>query len=214
MPPSDLAEDARDVMSADKAAVSRALNLVEDRRPEAHTRVTELLTALRNAPKAAGGHRVGLTGPPGVGKSTLTSALARAVRGRGRTVGVVAVDPSDSVQYGEYLATIARCGSCHTPTEGQVGRPIPGMDYAGGVEFNGPGGRQVSSNLTPHENGLGKMTRAAFIDMFKQHETPQTVTREGNTLMFWTSYAGMTEDDLGAIYDFFQTLDPVDSQPE
>jgi len=108
MPPSDLAEDARDVMSADKAAVSRALNLVEDRRPEAHTRVTELLTALRNAPKAAGGHRVGLTGPPGVGKSTLTSALARAVRGRGRTVGVVAVDPSSVRSGGSLLGDRAR----------------------------------------------------------------------------------------------------------
>ena len=58
MPPSDLADDPQAVMSADKAAVSRALNLVEDRRPEAHTRVTELLAKLKDAPKAAGGHRV------------------------------------------------------------------------------------------------------------------------------------------------------------
>jgi len=108
MPPSDSADEAQHVMAADKAAVSRALNLVEDRRAEAHTRVTELLAALKNAPKALGGHRVGLTGPPGVGKSTLTSALARAVRVRGRTVGVVAVDPSSIRSGGSLLGDRAR----------------------------------------------------------------------------------------------------------
>jgi LAO/AO transport system kinase len=108
MPPSDLADDARRVMSADKTAVSRALNLVEDRRQESQARVTELLASLRDAPKAAGGHRVGLTGPPGVGKSTLTSVLARAVRSRGRTVGVVAVDPSSVQSGGSLLGDRAR----------------------------------------------------------------------------------------------------------
>ena len=108
MPPSDSDNDAQHVISADKAAVSRALNLVEDRRPESHARVAELLAALKDAPKAAGGHRVGLTGPPGVGKSTLTSALARSVRQRGRTLGVVAVDPSSIRSGGSLLGDRAR----------------------------------------------------------------------------------------------------------
>ena len=108
MPPSDPPDDAQLVMSADKAAVSRALNLVEDRRPQAQTGVTALLAELKDAPKAAGGHRVGLTGPPGVGKSTLTSALARALRQRGRTVGVVAVDPSSIRSGGSLLGDRAR----------------------------------------------------------------------------------------------------------
>jgi LAO/AO transport system kinase len=108
MPPSDLATDAQHVMSADKTAVSRALNLVEDRRPEAHARVIELLTRLKDAPKAIGGHRFGLTGPPGVGKSTLAAALARAVRRRGRTVGVVAIDPSSVRSGGSLLGDRAR----------------------------------------------------------------------------------------------------------
>jgi len=108
MPPSDLPDDAQQVMSADKAAVARALNLVEDRRPEAQTGVTKLLAALKGAPKAASGHRVGLTGPPGVGKSTLTSALARSVRRRDRTVGVVAVDPSSIRSGGSLLGDRAR----------------------------------------------------------------------------------------------------------
>ena len=108
MPPNDLSDDAQQVMSADKAAVSRALNLVEDRRPEAHAHVAALLGKLKDAPKAVGGHRVGLTGPPGVGKSTLTSALARALRQRGRTVGVVAVDPSSVRSGGSLLGDRAR----------------------------------------------------------------------------------------------------------
>jgi LAO/AO transport system kinase len=108
MPPSDLADDARDVIAADKAAVSRALNLVEDRRPESQTRVAELLGRLRDAPRALGGHRVGLTGPPGVGKSTLASALVRSVRRRGRTVGIVAVDPSSIRSGGSLLGDRAR----------------------------------------------------------------------------------------------------------
>jgi LAO/AO transport system kinase len=108
MPPSDLPDDAEKVMSADKGAVSRALNLVEDRRPEAQASVANLLAAIQAAPKASSGHRVGLTGPPGVGKSTLTSVLARSVRQRGRTVGVVAVDPSSIRSGGSLLGDRAR----------------------------------------------------------------------------------------------------------
>ncbi len=108
MPPSDQSEDAQQVMSANKAAVSRALNLVEDRRASAQAGVVALLAALKDAPKAATGHRVGLTGPPGVGKSTLTAALARAVRQHDRTVGVVAVDPSSIRSGGSLLGDRAR----------------------------------------------------------------------------------------------------------
>ncbi len=108
MPPSEIADEAQRVMSADKAAVSRALNLVEDRRAQSHGRVADLLNALKGAPKATQGHRVGLTGPPGVGKSTLTSALARALRERGRTIGVVAVDPSSLRSGGSLLGDRAR----------------------------------------------------------------------------------------------------------
>jgi len=134
MPPSDQADDARHVMSADKAAVSRALNLVEDRRPESHARVTKLLAALKDAPKAAGGHRVGLTGPPGVGKSTLTSALARSVRQRGRTVGVVAVDPSSVRSGGSLLGDRARMS--FDPTDaGLFVRSLATAGEVGGLAY-------------------------------------------------------------------------------
>jgi len=134
MPPSDPADDARHVISADKAAVSRALNLVEDRRAESHARVAQLLAALKDAPKAARGHRVGLTGPPGVGKSTLTSALARSVRQRGRSVGVVAVDPSSVRSGGSLLGDRARMS--FDPTDaGLFVRSLATAGEVGGLAY-------------------------------------------------------------------------------
>ena len=134
MPPSDLADDANQVMSANKAAVSRALNLVEDRRPESHERVAALLGALKDAPKAANGHRVGLTGPPGVGKSTLTSALARGLRDRARTVGVVAVDPSSVRSGGSLLGDRARM-SFNPSDAGLFVRSLATAGEVGGLAF-------------------------------------------------------------------------------
>jgi LAO/AO transport system kinase len=134
MPPSEIADDAQKVMSADKAAVSRALNLVEDRRAESHQRVADLLAALKDAPKAGGGHRVGLTGPPGVGKSTLTSALARGLRDRGRTVGVVAVDPSSVRSGGSLLGDRARMS--FDPTDnGLFVRSLATAGEVGGLAY-------------------------------------------------------------------------------
>src|SRR6185437_15914402 len=59
-------------------------------------------------PREGGGHRVGLTGPPGVGKITLASALAAELRKRGHTVGVLAVDPSSRRSGGALLGDRAR----------------------------------------------------------------------------------------------------------
>jgi LAO/AO transport system kinase len=102
MPDTSLVALARGVMDRDRAAVAAALNLVEDRRASARGEVVRLLAALRKAGALEGGHRVGVTGPPGVGKSTLVAALMRELRRGGETVGVLAVDPS-SVRSGGAL---------------------------------------------------------------------------------------------------------------
>lgn len=104
----DVEHMARGVRAGDKAQIARALNLIENKRGDVEREVTRLLDALALGSDELRGHRVGLTGPPGVGKSTLVAALARELRQRGQTVGVVAVDPSSVRSGGALLGDRAR----------------------------------------------------------------------------------------------------------
>ena len=88
---------AAGVIRGDRRLVARALTVVERGGEEA----AALLTAL--APEAGRAHVIGVTGSPGVGKSTLVDALARGARQGGRTVGIVAVDPSSPFSGGAIL---------------------------------------------------------------------------------------------------------------
>ncbi|HUQ44094.1 MAG TPA: methylmalonyl Co-A mutase-associated GTPase MeaB [Candidatus Limnocylindria bacterium] len=89
-------------LAGDRLALARILTGVENR-----TSVAE--TALRRLyPKAGGAHLVGITGPPGSGKSTLVSALIGAAREAGRAVAVVAVDPSSPITGGALLGDRVR----------------------------------------------------------------------------------------------------------
>jgi LAO/AO transport system kinase len=94
----------------DLTAAPAALNLVENRSPAAREEIAALLAEV--APARLGGeapaHVVGVTGPPGAGKSTLLSALARAWREHGRTVAVLAVDPTSKRSGGALLGDRAR----------------------------------------------------------------------------------------------------------
>ena len=99
---------AQQVVAGDPAAVARAISLVEDRRPSATAKTVELLVALGAASRREQCQRIGITGPPGAGKSSLVSALARLVRASGRSIGVLAVDPSSPRSGGALLADRAR----------------------------------------------------------------------------------------------------------
>ena len=88
---------AAGVRSGDRRAVARAITLVENRDALAYELVAELYPETGNA------YAVGLTGPPGVGKSSLISALVRHVRAHETTVGVVSVDPSSPFSHGALL---------------------------------------------------------------------------------------------------------------
>jgi LAO/AO transport system kinase len=88
---------ARTLVEGDHAALSRAISWVENQSPGFDQLLRELF------PRTGRGHRIGVTGPPGAGKSTLTQALARAWRTAGHTVGVVAVDPTSPVSGGALL---------------------------------------------------------------------------------------------------------------
>jgi LAO/AO transport system kinase len=89
-------------LEGDRRALARVLTAVENR-----TRVAE--AALRRLyPLAGKAHLVGITGPPGSGKSTLVAALIALVRGGGRSVAVVAVDPSSPITGGALLGDRVR----------------------------------------------------------------------------------------------------------
>ncbi|OGU77146.1 MAG: cytochrome C [Ignavibacteria bacterium RBG_16_34_14] len=128
------------------------------------------------------------------------------------------VNKSDVLKYGKYLATIAGCEGCHTPTD--QGEPLPGMDFAGGEEFTLPHGVVRSLNITPDtETGIGNWTKEDFIKRFKYYDTDSTRNipvgpEEFNTVMPWTMFAGMTEEDLGAIYEYLRTIKPVKNKVE
>jgi LAO/AO transport system kinase len=112
--------------------VADALNLVDDRRPEARGEALALLVALEEALASAGPPRVGLTGPPGAGKSTLLDALVRRARGRGETVGVLAVDPSSPRSGGALLGDRVRVrASARDP--GVFLRSLAARDRLGGL---------------------------------------------------------------------------------
>ena len=91
--------------AGDLSAAPAVLNLVENRTPAARPQIAALLRRLSPAAlgREATGHIVGVTGPPGAGKSTLVNELARHQRAAGRTVGILAVDPSSPFTGGALL---------------------------------------------------------------------------------------------------------------
>ncbi|MCB9949123.1 MAG: methylmalonyl Co-A mutase-associated GTPase MeaB [Rhodospirillaceae bacterium] len=99
----DVAELAAAVAAGSRHAVATGLNWIDDRRPGMHRRAGELLSRLSQDRFAGDGHIIGLTGPPGVGKSTLSAALIRHWLHEGRSVGVLAVDPSSPISGGALL---------------------------------------------------------------------------------------------------------------
>jgi LAO/AO transport system kinase len=85
------------VLAGDRRALARAISLVEDGSPEGESVVRQVYPSTGRAAS------VGVTGPPGVGKSSLVSALVGHVRALGRSVGVVSVDPSSPFTHGALL---------------------------------------------------------------------------------------------------------------
>ncbi|GAB3899751.1 cytochrome c [Larkinella knui] len=132
-----------------------------------------------------------------------------------KTTGMKRPDPADSLAYGKYLTTFASCGECHTPVDDK-GQHLPGMEFAGGREFAMPSGTVRALNLTSDpETGIGSWTKQAFIARFKAAEQKDFKHPasgefpEFNTIMPWMMYAGMSEQDLGAIFTYLQTIKPV-----
>ncbi len=125
----DLVERAR---KGEPLAVSRLISLVDTDR---HDRLREVAAAL--APHTGHAHVVGLTGPPGVGKSTTTSALVAALRKQGRRVGVLAVDPSSPFSGGALLGDRVRMSE-HATDDGVFIRSMATRGHLGGLARSTP----------------------------------------------------------------------------
>ena len=127
---------------------------------------------------------------------------------------------TDQVNYGKYLTNAASCIECHTPAKrGQI---IEGMEYAGGRYFlMADESTVVSNNITPDkETGIGDWTEEAFIQRFKAFDRSvnnvNDVVKPGefNTIMPWSKYAGMKNEDLAAIYAYLRTVKPISNKIE
>ncbi|CAA9234023.1 MAG: putative periplasmic protein kinase ArgK and related GTPases of G3E family [uncultured Actinomycetospora sp.] len=126
VPAVDLDRLVADAREGVPRAVGRLISLVEDGSP----RLRELAAAL--APHTGRARVVGLTGSPGVGKSTTTSALVTALRADGRRVGVLAVDPSSPFSGGALLGDRVRMGE-HATDPGVFIRSMATRGHLGGL---------------------------------------------------------------------------------
>ena len=113
-------------IAGDRRALARLLTAVENRSPLAEVALRRLY------PLAGRAHLVGITGPPGSGKSTLVAALIGVVRGAGRAVAVVAVDPSSPITGGALLGDRVRMQSYAGDTDVFI-RSMASRGHAGGL---------------------------------------------------------------------------------
>jgi LAO/AO transport system kinase len=117
---------ARDALKGDKRSVARLLTVVENGLPEARDAIAILY------PETGRAHIIGITGSPGVGKSTLIEKMIREMRKRGKTVGVVAVDPTSPFSGGAFLGDRVRMQSLSTD-EGVFIRSMATRGSLGGI---------------------------------------------------------------------------------
>lgn len=118
------------VLRSDRATLGRAITLVESTRADHRLLAAELLTRL--LPYAGRSHRVGITGVPGAGKSTLIDALGTELTGRGHRLAVLAVDPSSTRTGGSILGDKTRMAQLAVDDHAFI-RPSPSAGVLGGV---------------------------------------------------------------------------------
>ena len=117
---------AAGVRAGDRRALARAITLVENSEPLAYDLVRDLY------PETGRAYAIGVTGPPGVGKSSLISALVAHVRGEGQSVGVISVDPSSPFSKGALLGDRIRLAD-HFLDPGVFIRSMGSRGHLGGL---------------------------------------------------------------------------------
>ncbi len=126
-------------------------------------------------------------------------------------------DPTDMLAYGSYMTNAAGCRECHTQVD--KGQIIESLAFSGGREFGFPDGSVVrSSNISPDvATGIGSWTEEMFVNRFQMYadstyELPSVAAGEFNTIMPWTMYAGMTREDLAAIFAYLKSQPAMQNQ--
>lgn len=132
MAPAGLVIDdlAQRIRAGDRAALGRAVTLIESKRPDREAEAQHLLQAL--LPNTGGAIRVGITGVPGAGKSTLIDMLGRNLTSQNRKVAVLAVDPTSQVSGGSILGDKTRMAGLAADPNAFI-RPSPAGATLGGV---------------------------------------------------------------------------------
>lgn len=179
----DVAQLAEDVRSRKRAAISRAITLVESSRSDHRAEARELL-GLLNADAGGAAVRVGISGVPGVGKSTFIEALGTYLVEQGHRVGVLAVDPSSVRTGGSVLGDKTRMARLAVNPDAFI-RPSPSAGTLGGVT------RATNQAMTVLEAagfdvvlietvgvGQSEITVAGMVDTF----TFLTLARSGDQL--------------------------------
>lgn len=118
------------ILARDRAVLARAITLVESRNTTDAALAQELITRL--LPRTGNARRVGITGVPGVGKSTFVDQLGMQLLGQGKKVAVLAIDPSSSLTGGSILGDKTRMSSLAAEKNAFI-RPSPSSGTLGGV---------------------------------------------------------------------------------
>jgi len=118
------------VLAGNRTILSRAITLVESRKPEHFTQAQQVLEQLM--PHTGGSHRIGITGVPGVGKSTFIEAFGTKLTKAGHKVAVLAVDPTSARSGGSILGDKTRMNDLSIDPNAYI-RPSPSSGYLGGV---------------------------------------------------------------------------------
>ena len=118
------------ILARDRATLAQAITLVESRRPSDGSLAQELLTRL--LPRTGNARRVGITGVPGVGKSTFVDQLGMQLLAQGKKVAVLAIDPSSSLTGGSILGDKTRMARLSLAPEAYI-RPSPSGLSPGGI---------------------------------------------------------------------------------
>lgn len=121
------------VLKGDRRSLGKAITLVESSQPEDESISDELLSQIM--PHAGAALRIGISGPPGVGKSTFIEAAGMELIARGRRIAVLAIDPTSPISGGSILGDKTRMERLSAAEKAFV-RPSPSGMTAGGVAYH------------------------------------------------------------------------------